>query len=297
MDSRLYSGEQDLRDMARLVSAGWAAHGPRFEFTVGDLDWRMNCNGFVQPRENVRLWHDARGQLAGFAWGYVNGDIDLVIHPREHAAALAPRMLDWARAWFSAHPGTGPQPRRVWVLESNTLVTRELERLGWRRHDSECYLHLAQPVRAPAPAPLPSGYTLRSVRGPEEAAARAAVHRRGFGSERVTTEVYQRVMKTAHYRFHLDLVAEGPGGELAALALCWLDEQNGVGEFEPVATAPEHRRKGLSYALLLEGLRRLHAAGARTAVVYATSANPGSVALYESAGFRTVDRNWGHVSP
>ncbi len=297
MDSRLYAGEQDLRAMTRLVSAAWAAHGPRFEFAVGDLDWRMNCNGFVQPRENVRLWHDARGQLVGFAWGYVNGDIDVAVFPREHAAAVAPGMLDWARDWFSTHGGTGGTPRRVWVLESNTAVMDVLKQRGWRHQEGECYLHLAQPVHAPGPAPLPPGYRIRHVRGPEEAAARAEVHRRGFGSERVTTEVYQRVMRTAHYRAHLDLVAEGPGGELAALALCWLDEENGVGEFEPVATAPEHRRKGLSLALLQEGLRRLHAAGARTAIVYAQSANPGSVSLYESAGFRVVDRNWGYVAP
>ncbi|NMO22894.1 GNAT family N-acetyltransferase [Pyxidicoccus fallax] len=294
--SRFYAGEQDLRAMTRLVSEAHAAHGPQVECTVGDIDWRMYRNAFVRPEQNVRLWHDERGHLVGFAWGYVNGDVDLLIHPREHAATLMPQILEWAQAWFPTRGASGERPLHVWALESNTSMTRALEQQGWRRIE-DCYLHLARPTADTGTAPLPPGYTVRNVRGPEETAARAEVHRRAFGTERVTTEVYQRVMGASHYRAHLDLVAEAPDGSLAALALCWLDPENGLGEFEPVATAPEHRRKGLAQALIQEGVRRMWKEGARTALVYAHAANPASVALYESAGFRVIDRNWGYVAP
>ena len=46
------------------------------------------------------------------------------------------------------------------------------------------------------------------------------------------------------YRSDLDCVVEAPDGTFAAYVLCWYDEDNGVGEFEPVGTHPDYRRRG-----------------------------------------------------
>jgi len=164
---------------------------------------------------------------------------------------------------------------------------------------STYYLHLFRTLDTPLEAPsVPAGYHVRSVAGPVEAAPRAAVHRAAFGSGRVTTEVYSRLMRGArHYRPELDVVVVAPGGGFAAMALGWFDPDNLVGELEPVGTAPDYRRLGLARAASLEALRRLRAAGARSAVIYALPANAGSVELYASLGFREVDRNIGFVRP
>ncbi|QQR46074.1 GNAT family N-acetyltransferase [Myxococcus xanthus] len=290
---RPYRDVADLNTMARLVAQAWAERGPHVECAVGDLTWRLLRNAQVRPREDITLWERAPGQLAGFAWAYNNGDVDLFVHPLVHADAFAEDVRPWVRA---RHERTA-QPTTVWALESNGPLLAALQRRGWRRTTGGCYLHLAQPLHAvPSPPPsLPAGYRVRAVRGPEEVAARALVHRRGFSSERVTTEVYARLMEAPGYQPALDLVAEAPDGSLAACALGWLDEANAVGEFEPVACAPEHRRRGLVRALLHEGLRRMHMLGARLAIVYAFADNPASLALYQSAGFTVVDRNLGHT--
>lgn len=290
---RPYRDVADLNTMAHLVAQAWAERGPHVECAVGDLTWRLLRNAQVRPGEDITLWEHAPGQLAGFAWAYGNGDVDLLVHPLVHADAFAEDVLPWVRA---RHERT-PQPATVWALESNGPLIAALQRRGWRRTTGGCYLHLALPLHAvPSPPPsLPAGYRVRAVRGPEEVAARALVHRRGFGSERVTTEVYARLMEAPAYQHALDLVAEAPDGSLAACALGWLDEANAVGEFEPVACAPEHRRRGLVRALLHEGLRRMHMLGARRAIVYAFADNPASPALYQSVGFTVVDRNIGHT--
>ena len=60
---------------------------------------------------------------------------------------------------------------------------------------------------------------------------------------------------------------------------------NGVGLFEPVATHPDFRGKGLGKAVMAEGLRRMQAAGMRRAVLGFDPTNVAALALYTSLGF------------
>lgn len=284
MRARAYR-DGDLAAMAALVREAWAAHGPRVECTSGDLSWRMYRNAGVRPDQDIHLWESEAGRLLGFAWrSNTSREVDLFLFPRASAPALVPVMLEWIRA-----TGGGT----AWALASNAPLVAALRTAGWGPTGG-CYLHLARTLDALPERRSVPGYRVRAVRGPEEVEARAAVHRRGFGTGRVTPEVYARVMRAPGYRQDLDLVAEAEDGELAALALCWCDAATGMGALEPVATAPEHRRRGLARALVVEGLWRLRDLGARTAVVYAREGDA-AAALYEAAGFRVVDRNEGHL--
>jgi len=283
----------DLEDLSLLVTGAWLERGPHVECTAGDLTWRLLRNAQVRPQEDIALWERAPGQLAGFAWAYGNGDVDLFIHSHQDADAFV-RDLE---PWVHARHERGPRPPTLWALESSAPLLAALEQRDWRRITGAGYLHLARPLHPPPPPPppLPSGYRVRAVRGPEEAAARALVHRRGFGTERMTTEVYARLMAAPRYQPTLDLVAEAPDGSLAACVLGWFDAATGVGEFEPVACAPEHRRRGLVRALMHEGLERMRLLGARQAIVYAYEDSPAPVALYRACDFTVVDRNVGHA--
>ena len=86
------------------------------------------------------------------------------------------------------------------------------------------------------------------------------------------------------YRADLDCVVRAPDGRFAAYCMCWLDAENRVGEFEPVGTRDEFRRRGYGRAVCTFALRRLYEEGARQAIVYCVS-EP-ACALYESLGFR-----------
>ncbi|MGH2883033.1 MAG: GNAT family N-acetyltransferase, partial [Solirubrobacteraceae bacterium] len=119
-----------------------------------------------------------------------------------------------------------------------------------------------------------------------------AVHRAAWEPSRMTEETVRATMATWPYRFDLDCVVEAPDGSFASSVLAWLDDANRVGEFEPVGTAPAHRRRGLGQAASLFALGRLRDAGAETAVVYCRgdAAYPIPKLLYESVGFRRHDR-------
>jgi ribosomal protein S18 acetylase RimI-like enzyme len=74
--------------------------------------------------------------------------------------------------------------------------------------------------------------------------------------------------------------------------LAWYDDENRVGELEPVGTHPDHRRRGLGRATNLFALDRLSAAGATHAIVSCRgdAAYPIPRLLYESVGFRELSR-------
>jgi ribosomal protein S18 acetylase RimI-like enzyme len=96
------------------------------------------------------------------------------------------------------------------------------------------------------------------------------------------------------YRADLDLLVVAPDGTGASAITCWYDLATRCGEIEAVGTVPEHRRRGLCRALIIDGLRRLRAAGATHAVVQTTIANAPARALYPSCGFTPagIDRAW-----
>jgi ribosomal protein S18 acetylase RimI-like enzyme len=87
-------------------------------------------------------------------------------------------------------------------------------------------------------------------------------------------------------------VLEAPDGSFAAYALCWYDDANRVGEFEPVGTHPNRRRRGRGAPVCRYALHRLQEAGAKQAIVYASGREDQrqASALYESVGFRRHTR-------
>jgi ribosomal protein S18 acetylase RimI-like enzyme len=121
----------------------------------------------------------------------------------------------------------------------------------------------------------------------------------------VSVESYRNVMAAWPYRPELDLVVEAPDGSFAAFCLAWIDQQNRVGELEPVGTHPDHRRRGLAAAVCTAALGALRDAGAERAVVNARgdAEHPTPKRLYESIGFReharetTFTRSRGALSP
>jgi ribosomal protein S18 acetylase RimI-like enzyme len=130
------------------------------------------------------------------------------------------------------------------------------------------------------------------VRGDDDLHARVEVHRATWAPSRVTEESYRNVMRTWPYRRDLDCVLEAPDGSFAAYVLCWYDEANRVGEFEPVGTHPVYRRRGFGTAVCTYALRRLAEEGAEKAIVYAGGRDEDvqARALYESVGFRQHTR-------
>ncbi|HZU17321.1 MAG TPA: GNAT family N-acetyltransferase [Candidatus Dormibacteraeota bacterium] len=191
------------------------------------------------------------------------------------------RLLRWGIGFGLA---TGAATAEVWRSKAAPDPSPELGLIAvrpfWRMDRADL---AGLPKR-----PLPPGYRLARRADPRLEAA-------------VFNGAFQR-----HWRFRpvqagagrdrpsaLSLLALGPDGAPAAIVWCSLEwyEADGraqpVGLIEAVGTLPEHRRRGVASALLVEALWRLRGRGARTASLYVDALNPtGAATLYHRLGFR-----------
>jgi ribosomal protein S18 acetylase RimI-like enzyme len=126
-------------------------------------------------------------------------------------------------------------------------------------------------------APLPAGYRLAPTVDRREA---AVVFNRSFAEHWRFQPLDPDDLVPATRSPQLELMALTAAGVPAAVVWCDIDTHDPdlrpqpVGIIEVVGTLPEHRRRGLGYALTAEALRRLRRLGAAGASLYVDGLNP-----------------------
>jgi GNAT superfamily N-acetyltransferase len=268
--------------------------------TVGELAWSMGPpQDSAETQRTHRLWYDG-SRVA--AWGVIfpptmvrvtadrmemsKAGLVWQVHPDR------PALLDDILDWFAAEtPGAA---RQTFSRSGNVDARRRIERRGYA-HDAAAPWDLMnmRDLRDIEEPSLPPGYQLKTMREIDDVALRVAVHRAAWEPSSLTEEKYAVAMATWPYRHDFDFVVEAPDGSLATSALGWYDEDNRVGEFEPVGTHPAHRRLGLARAVLLFGMQRFRDAGATHAIIgcRGDAAYPAPKLVYESVGFRELSRD------
>jgi GNAT superfamily N-acetyltransferase len=265
-------------------------------FHVGDVLWGMFQNVVFDPQRGIQLWESADGDLLGFAWNNPPGVVFWNIHPRlRGSGTLEEPMLAWTEQHGSVVLKEGPDTgkRQAWIrgFEHDGWLQTFFEQRGYTR-DEDFAFHMRRSLEGPIPEPLlPDGFTVRHVGGENEWHERVETHREVWHPSKVTLEAYRRLRQAPGYIPELDLVVVAPDGGFAAYCICWLDPVNHSGEFEPVGTRPAFRGQGLGKVVMYEGLRRLQARGAHTAIVYAEGHNVAAISLYRAVGFQPIDKD------
>jgi len=293
---RPYAGLGDLKLLREFVSDAARARGPQPAYLhPGDLTWGLFANTVFDPHANIRLWRSAEGRLLGFAWLDEPDELELALDPRlPFDAALADEMLAWGEERLREQSADGTlavsaiddDDERIAFLTGRGLSPIERHNVLFRRDLDDL----------PGPS-LGTTFEIRAVTGLEEYPRRVALHREVWDPSRVTLEAYTRLRDAPGYERDLDIVAVTPGGRFASYCICWLDPVSATGEFEPVGTGTEFRRRGLARAVIFEGLRRMRSRGMRSATVLTASFNDAALALYESAGFAVVGHKRFYARP
>jgi GNAT superfamily N-acetyltransferase len=276
--------------------------------SFGELAWIWGKgHGAHRDAWPRKLWFADEGsgeQLVAWSWASLphqvrrsDGSVKDVtdacvafqVHP-DHAG-----LLDEVIAWFedvAAHVD-----RRVIATATDERMLTRWAEFGyepvaaasdegesWTRLNERSLDDVAQPV-------LPEGFRFRTAAevGPEAA---AQAHIDAWHPSSYSLEAHEGVRRTATYRDDLHILVEAPDGTMVASTIIWFDEVNRTAEFEPVGTHREYRRRGLSTAMLLHGMRVVRDAGATHMTVVCLGA-PGNAALrlYESVGFRELSRD------
>ena len=280
LSQRAADGVEDLAAASRLMSAAWLAGARNVAATPAAIEWWYALTHPEPLGAHLRLWSDDERTVAWtwheppeLEWHVWTGS---EIRDRQVFAAILDAVLDEARDGELGVFASDDDAPFVAVLHERGLVPAGRHLTQWQHRAGDLV----------APAPVPDGYRMRALRGPEEFEARVALHRAAFPTSRLTTAKYERLLTVPHYRLEDDLVVEAPDGSLAAYALTWWDQDGRVGELEPVGTHPDHQRRGLSRAVVAAAVERLHGRGATLVQVYSDAAEAPAEALYASVGFQ-----------
>ncbi len=281
--SRLATSQADLLKMRHFVTAVQTQMGATHtNLHVGDVSWWWFQNNFHHSNY-FQLWEDAAGELQAMACLWKGSDESWLFTP-----CIASNGIAYEEVFAWAHRQQA-DAKKLPHLELQALVgdavNQWLTELGYRQKDSESFLlvrDLSSPIEQ---STLPNGVSLSAIVGEAQFGERIALQQEEWHP--ITLETYHELRGTPGYDAELDLVAAMPDGKFAAYAIAWLDEVNGIGMFDPVATRQAYRRQGLGRAVLLEACRRLQSKGAQIARVQCAAHN---IAFYESAGFHVANR-------
>jgi mycothiol synthase len=192
-----------------------------------------------------------------------------------------------SQATGSAPEGAEGDAIGVELTIGDTVRQHILERLGYQPVTTPGMLYTARSLNESiSDKPLPEGFSMRPVAGEHEAGLAAEVHNGAF-KPKWDAEQYLAVMRTPGFQIDHELVVVAPDGRFAAFVIIWLDPISRSGYFEPVGCHLDFQRRGLSSALMYEGMRRMRAAGMETAIVCYHADNVSGVPLYRSVGFKT----------
>lgn len=246
--------------MQRLAVEQRRVLGSRAQWHAGDIAWGLRDGG------DVRIWEED-GEAVAWAWLH-DGTLDLDV--RAGRRELLDEILD--------EPGA----RTAWAFEDDEEGRAALARHGYVQPGEVLRFFARDLSERPEPPELPAGFVCRTA-GVEDLAERVAVHRDVWHPSKLTEGIYARVRELPPFREALDCVVEAPDGRFAAYCLVWPDEENGVGELEPVGVRAGFRRRGLGTAVCTYALARAWDEGIRAAVVYCVTVE--ACALYASLGF------------
>jgi mycothiol synthase len=265
---------------------------------VSRLDyWRwhgaLNCAAWSSIADVTYLWETADGEIVAMLNPEDPGEVYMHVHPGQRTAELEEEMLAVAEHQLAVDRG-GRRLLAVWSDDQDDVRRSMLQRRGYAHGkwvESQWRRDLDAPI---ADAPIPPGYVVRALGDVDELPARSWASWRGFHPDAPDEayegwEWYLNIQRCPLYRRDLDLVTVAPWGEIASICTLWYDDVTRTVCVEPVATVPEHQRRGLARATITEGLRRARRMGATRAFV--SGFEPGSNALYASVLSPAHDRS------
>jgi GNAT superfamily N-acetyltransferase len=286
---RRYQGEEDYWRMRAFLREVFLRNGRReLSWHVARLDyWRwhfiLNCDSCGPLEEVTYLWETEGGQIAAVLHPVFGGEAYLHVHPAYRSSALEDEMLACAEEHLAANTREGQRWLSTEAHRDDTERQRILALRGYSLYGHPVR-HWRRDLDGPLPElPAPPGYTIRAMGDVAEFPARSWASWRAFhpndpDDDYDGWEWYHNVQAGPLYRRDLDIVAVTENAEIAAFSTLWYDDVTRSAVCVLVGTVPEHQRRGLGRAVVLDGLRRLQRMGGTRA--FANGYDPPANALY-----------------
>lgn len=244
-------------------------------------DWQRPS--FDLASQTIGIWSDSGGEPVGFAM--VDNDRgDAAVHPEHQRRGLGTALAAWMRECARANGAQvigAPMPQ-------GSAADRLLEKLGYHVRWTSWVLQLPDGATVPQ-RDLPAGYHVREAHAEDYPAVWTVIEDAFLEWSVREREPYDDFLARLSGRpgfepWHVRVVTD-PAGEVVAAAQLHLNEDGGpvCAYVDRLATAREHRNRGLAQALLVHTF----AAGAANGAVrfeLSTDSRTGALGLYERVG-------------
>jgi GNAT superfamily N-acetyltransferase len=238
-----------------------------------------------EAEADIRIWESDGGECCGFVFYRPPDNPEFFIRPGHYGSRMENEMLSWSL--------TRAEQRSVASVETSCLdrdaaKAAFLSRHGFTETDDVCVL-MVRSLAEPLPTcQLPDGYSIVTLAERPESAC-------GIPDSRMARELYKHVQRAYGYKADLDVRAFYHDTLLASGCTCWYDDADNSGQFQPVGTKEEHRRKGLASAVMIKAMENLRHYGADRILVWTSKDNVRAVSLYQSLGFRIAHEDYAWV--
>jgi len=198
---------------------------------------------------------------------------------------LLAEMLAYAEKELSADTDDTDNKKllNVWTTDKEKRKRKLLLEKGYKKIYTE-------PVRIFSydkeflDAEIPAGYSIFSLAEENDLKKIHSCLWKGFNHGPDPDDNYDEkllMQSGPNFRKDLTTIIKAPDGEYACYAGMWYDSQNHYAYLEPLATVPEHRRKGLATAVLTAAMKKTKKLGAK----YCFGGVP---EFYQAIGFETI---------
>lgn len=230
------------------------------------------------------VWEEA-GEIVGVVhaeWSF--GEAFFQTRPDRRELRL--EMIDHAEGSLRGTDSDGRPYLHAFALDTDRDFLKELSRRGYVRVPTEDRPLTGMKLDPGLSVEIPEGYRIQSLADENDLAKIDRCLWRGFNHQgEPDGDLSGRRLMQAGPRFRHDLtiVVTDPDGNYVSFSGAWHDEPNRFAYIEPVATDPDHRRRGLGRAAVIEGLRRCAVEGATIGYVGSNQV------FYQALGFRPVN--------
>jgi mycothiol synthase len=307
---RRFRGEADYPLMVAILDTCNVADRLDYINTVEEVAWVFSHLENCDPKQDM-LFAEVYDEPVAFSrvWWVEEGTGERLykslgfVHPGWRRQGLGAAMLAYGerhlRAIAREHPAAIPKRLRVWATDTEEGALALFAAAGYEpvRH----YIMMIRPIDLPLPdALLPAGFEVRPVEPGHIRAIWDAMweaRRDHWGYVEPTGVDYERWTQGRLFVPSLWKVA-WLGEQIAGMVLNRLDEvQNAQygrrwGYTQDIFVRRPWRRRGLARALLAESIRMFREMGMEETALGVDTQNPsGALGLYESMGYRAIQRH------
>lgn len=284
MHGRAFDRQKDIRKLQVFLAEMRHQVAQAAYFQFGDLMWRMHFlpNGF-DGTTDIRIWSSDDGEICGFVFYLAPDDNpEFFLRPELYDSRIADEMISWAVARALASNATAIETS---CIDSDTVKTEFLKRVGFQPLD-DVMVFMERQLDDTIPAcQLPNGYSIVSQVDHLEVVS--------ITGRRITREQNAHVCNAPGYKNDLGLRVCHQNQRIVGGCICWYDDIDNCGEFEPVGINEEHRRKGLAFAVMAKTMENLKKYGADMVYVRTGKDNAPAIRLYQKLGFDITHEDFG----